>query len=280
MQATGGPDDINIQQEQQELAELKKVVLGHFSAAPRTVTPFGSTTLSWSVTKPDVPLDIIIKLGVTPVAADGSETVSLLQTTTFDLSATSPHAAVQLSQTTVQVDSSSCQPFNIDAQQVISLIKTNVDGRFSSSDKFSLQGAGTQVTLGDGVANVSVPLTLSVPDWFDADMGIDAKLNISGGTSIIVSASSITANVNWSFFENLASLECGHFIQSGMSQLAQTLIADIIQAEMVPQLLQAANQLLSGNISTAQSNDPQHRTFALSLASLSSSGLTFTLCPK
>jgi hypothetical protein len=266
---------------QKERAELQKVVLHSFNANPLAVKTFGATALSWNVTLPtDSPFDMSVLLNGKDVAPIGNQTVNLLQTTVFTLSAATEHAGRQLRTLTVRVDASDCRAHTIDPFLITQPLKTEFDTRFGGSSKFSLRGNGTTVTLGDGTINIDVPLTINVPDWFDADMNINIQLAVSGGSRVLVTAPVVSADVSWSFFENLLSLGCGDLVQSGMTQMAQAFLSDIVNSELVPKVTQAITDQVNGFITSLQTADPQHRTYVMTLLVLSGGGLTFTACPK
>jgi len=265
---------------QLERAELAKVRLDSFEAAPATVKTFGAARIAWSVTKPDSPFDIAIQLNGQPVAASGITSVSLIQSTTYALDAVTAHAARQLGQRTVRVDSSACMSHNFDPILIASPLKTQFDALFGGSGQFSLRGGGTTVTLGAGVIDIAAPLTIHVPDWFDAAMNVAIRLAVYGGAAVEVSAPTVTADVEWSFFANLASLECGQFIQRGMAQMAQAFLTEIVATQLVPQVRQTATSMIGSAIAMIEAADPQKRTFVLTLVALGTNGLTFTACPK
>jgi hypothetical protein len=168
----------------------------------------------------------------------------------------------------------------IDAFPITQTLKTNFDARFSGSSQFSLRDGKTQVTAGDGVLSISAPLTINVPNWFDADMNIAIQLAVSGGFQVVVSAPVVNVDVSWSFFENLASLGCGEAIQSGMSQMAQAFLRSIVDAEVIPAVTQAITGQVAEFVKSLQDADPQRRAYAMTLLTLSPNGLRITACPR
>jgi len=76
-------------------------------------------------------------------------------------------------------------------------VKAQADNsRFSGSAKFSLRGDGTAITLGSGTIGIDVPLTLNLPDGFDADMSIDLQLAMASRKplSVVVTRTSVSVN--------------------------------------------------------------------------------------
>jgi hypothetical protein len=263
-----------------EREALKGVVLRSFAVDPRKVKTFGTVTVSWNVTVPKSPFDISIVLNDETVAPIGNTSRTVVQSTTFTLTAATEHAARRLRTFTVQVDESDCRSKTIEPFPITQPLKAEFDQRFRSSRKFTLKENGTEVTLGEGTINIHVPLELNVPHWFNADMEIFIQLAVHVGLPIIVTAPRVSASVSWTFFENLASVGCGHFIQSGMTQMAETFLADIVSAELVPKVAQAVNDEVDKFKSTLQTEDPAQREYSLTVLVLSTSGLKFTCCPR
>src|SRR2546421_4645452 len=164
------PVDPNVVKKEQ--AALKKVTLKSFTANPRTVKTFGSTTLSWNVTVPESEFDIFVKLNDEVVAPTGSKAQALLQTTSFRLSASTENAGRLLRTVSVTVDASECKAKLLDAFVITQLIKTTFDQRFRGSSKLKLRDGGTEVTLSDGTISIGVRLEIEVPNWFNANMNI------------------------------------------------------------------------------------------------------------
>ncbi len=272
------PVDPELVKKEQE--ELKKVVVHSFTANPRTVKTFGTTTVSWKVTVPDSLFDIAITLNGEAVEPIGSRSFSLPQTRLFRLSASTEHAGRLLRQITVQVDQSECDSKLVEAFPIIQLLKTTFNNRFSGSSKFKLKDDGTQVTLSDGTISIGIPLELEVPDWFNADMIIGIQLSVLAGLPVKVASKSVTVDVRWGFFEHLASLFCTGFVQSGMEQIAREFMEDIVKAELVPALSDGFTKQVEAFITALQDADPRHRTYILTGLVVSSAGLTITACPK
>jgi hypothetical protein len=266
---------------QKERDELKKVVLHSFTANPPNVKTLGSVALAWNVTLPPVsPFDIQVKLNGQDVDPIGSATRTLLQTTPFTLSAATDHAGRQLRTLTVHVDGAECRTQTTDPFAITQPLKTEFDKRFTGSSAFKLSGNGTSVTLGNETINISVPLTINVPDWFDADMSITIQLKVIDASPVTVIAPIVSADVSWSFFENLASLGCGHFVESGMTKMAEAFLGQIVQTELIPVVRKGLTDVIASFEASLKAADPGHRTFALGAFVLSPAGLKITACPK
>lgn len=275
----GNGTDIELQKEEREL--LKQVTLEKFTATPKTIPTFGSVTLTWEVTLPEDPVfDITITLNKEAVAPTGSRSKTLSQSTPFILSAVTEHAGRLLRALNVTVDHSECQTRLVEASLISSILKSEFDSRFSGSNRFSLRGDGTEVTLGSGAIMIHVPLTINVPDWFDADMSIDIQLSMVPGKPLGIAVSQTSVSVNWTFFENLLSLGCGNLVESGMEQMAQAFMRNIAEVEIAPEIQKQFIEQVNGFLTSLKNADPAHREFSATALILSPAGFSITGCPK
>lgn len=280
----GGPVNGDLVKLEREL--LAQVVLEKFTVTPKTVPTFGSVTLAWEVTLPNAPaFDITISLNTIfnkqAVEPKGTLTRTVSQSTTFTLAAVTEHAGRTLKSLTVNVDRSDCKSTIIaDAFVITSILKTAFDSRFTGSDRFSLRGDGTEVVLGNGTITVHVPLTINVPDWFDADMSIDLQLAMAPGKPLHVRVSQTSVSVNWTFFENLLSLGCGSLVEGGMEQIATEFMRNIAEVEVAPEVEKQFIDQVNGFLKSLKDSDPAHREFLLTALILSPAGFNITACPK
>ena len=178
------------------------------------------------------------------------------------------------------MDHGECQTRLLEASLIAGILKQQFDSRFTGNSRFSLKGDGTAVTLGSGVININVPLTINVPDWFDADMSIDLQLGMAGGTPLSVVVNQTNVSVSWSFFENLLSLGCGNLVESGMEKMAQAFMQNIAESEVAPKIQQQFIDQVNSFLSSLKSADPDHREFLPTALILSPTGFSIMGCPK
>jgi hypothetical protein len=265
-------------------AAIPGVMVRRFTVTPEAVETGGAATVAWTVTVPDNNLVIELKLNGQLIGTFGQKTfTNLTQTTDFLLSASTEREEVLLRRLRVRVDTPDCQWASpIDPFVITQQLKVEFDRRFSGNSDFSLRGTGTLVTLGTGTINIDVPVSIHVEDWFNADMDVAIKLSVAGGGGFPVGVLSrgVSLNVSWTFFEHLASLGCTTFVESGMSQLGQVLMANIVNSELVPQVARAFNEKVNEVLADKQELDPQHRTYVLTFFELSADGARFKVCPQ
>ena len=161
-------------------------------------------------------------------------------------------------------------------------LKVEFDQRFSGNSHFSLRGTGTAVTLDIDTIDIAVPVTIEVEDWFNADMDIAIRLSVQGGggSPVLVLSRGVSLDVSWTFLEHLPSLGCTTFVEDGMSQLGQALMANIVESELVPGVARAFNDKINVVLADMQAQDPQHRTYVLTFFELSADGARFKVCPQ
>ena len=279
----GGGDPLQLIKKEREA--LKKVVLHSFTVNPLTVKPFGTVTASWNVTLPtDTPFAMFVELNGKAVPAIGSQSFVVNQQTVFALVAAisdDPTVARQLRQWTVHLDSSECHAESFPASVIATPLKDQFDKIFSGSDKFTLKDGGTIVTPGSDQINIDVPLTISVPDWFDADMEVTIQLTIAGASKVFVGDPIVHADVHWSALSNWLSLGCTDAVGDGMSQMAQVFLEQIVSAQLIPLISQGLNDQVNSFTASLKASDPSQRTYVLtSLTYSGTTGLTISACPQ
>jgi hypothetical protein len=267
-------------------AASQGVVVRKFTVTPDAVETGDGVTVSWDVTLPDTPAEMQLMLNGQVVTTIGHQSfTNLTRTTVFTLSVVIDGAETRLLLRGVRVDPKDCQWDSIDPIIIKASLKPEFDARFSGSSQFSLRGTGTVVTLDNGHITIAVPVTIKADPWFDADMDVTIRLAVvqigtSAGSPIRIFAPQVSLDVSWTFFENLASLGCGVFVENGMSKIGQAFLANIVDAELVPKVAQGFNDQVNRAIDSLEKADPQHRTYVLSFMELSSQGLRLKLCPQ
>src|SRR5580693_5643640 len=115
-----------------------------------------------------------------------------------------------------------------------------MDAGFSGGGNFTLKDGGSTVTAGaNGLVDIHVPITIDVPDWFDADMDIHIELMISGADGhVFVAAPVVDPTASFSLASNLASLGCSDAVSTGMTKMAYAYLERIVDNELRPAITQ------------------------------------------
>jgi hypothetical protein len=111
------------------------------------------------------------------------------------------------------------------------------------------------------------------------DIAIKLEVQGGGGHPVFVLSRGVSLNVSWSFLEHVPSLGCTAFVESGMSQLGQAFMKNIVESEVVPKVKQAFNDHVDKFIKEVQDTDPQHRTYVLASFYLRPETMGFKVCP-
>jgi hypothetical protein len=274
---------------QPEKDALNQVKVNSFTVVPTAVSPFGTVTATWDVTIPESQFDITLALHNQPVGATGTKTFTLsTQSDSFALTAVIndpplPFASRILKTIRVAVNSGGCQDQDLPASVVTVPLKETLDSVFASSDNFTLKDGGSVVTAGsDGLVDIHVPLTIDVPDWFDADMDIHIQLTITGADGhVFVAAPVVDPQVNFSLLSNLLSFGCTDAIGTGMTKMAYAFLERMVDDELRPRVEQAIVDQVNSFLGSLQNNDPQKRIFFMSTLFFSAArGLIITGCPQ
>lgn len=283
---TDDPPELN----KKKLEALKKVTSFTFGVVPLKVKIHGTVTATWNVTIPPISqtngFDIVIVLNGVAVPPSGSKTFTVSNNTTFSLSAAiADDLQVQriLKSQPVIVDTSDCHAQNFPTSLVTNPLKDALDGSFGGSSKFQFRDPGkTQLTVGNASLDIQIPLTLNVPNWFDADMDIHVQLTIGGRDGVIVvTAPVVNASVDWSLLSDILSVGCTSAVASGMTQLAQVFVEQIVDAQIRPAVKKGLESLVGLAVASAQGLDPQHRPYAMTTMVFSrTSGIVITSCPQ
>jgi hypothetical protein len=282
----GDPPDLH----KAERAALQKVTRFNISASPSHIAIGGTTTVTWSVTIPDISVtnfEIIVLLNGQTVAASGSQSFTLHQTTNFSLVAAiadDPSIGRLLHQTTSYIDTSSCVTVPLRTTVLTDPIKDTLDSIFSAGGgqvSFRDGDAKTQITPGNASLDIAVPLSLNVPDWFDADMDIHVVMTIGGSNGFLVAqATTIEANVDWSLLSDILSLGCSTAVSAGMSKLAEVFVNEIVSTQFVPAVKNGLQQIVDFAISSVQANDPSGAKYSMHVMTFSpATGINITVCP-
>jgi len=273
---------------QAEKDALNKVKLNSFTVVPAKVDPYGTVTATWNVTVPNTQFDITISLNGQEVANTGSKTFTVAQRTNFTLAAgindpPLPLAARILKSVIVLVNTSDCQETGVSAATFTAKLKDAMDAAFSGGGNFSLKDGGSTVTAGDaGLVDIHVPITIDVPDWFDADMDIHIELTLSGADGhVFVAAPVVDPTASFSGLSGVLSGGCSDAVSTGMTKMAYAFLERIVDNELRPAVTQQIEDQLNQFTAFLGNNDPQHRTFAMtSLIFSANEGLLITACPQ
>jgi hypothetical protein len=283
-------DPADKDQAKKERAALNKVKLRSFTATPTSVHAFGKSTLQWDVSIPPSG-DPLIQIGVflddVAVSATGSTTVSPSVTKTFHLAAAGELVKRELGTVQVAVDFGTCQVQDLAAGVLGALMKTQIDNTFSGSPDLKLKDGGATVALGNFSVNISIPLEIEVPDWFNADMDIALKFSLFAAdrdpgpgvnVRVLASLDDASVDVSWSILSHLLSLGCTGVVQEALSKQAEVFLNNLMGPGMADQLRLAVQSDVDTRLAALNANHPPH-PFRLHSMTVSDVGISYRFCP-
>lgn len=249
-----------------------------FTAHPSQVAPFGTTTLSWEVKAPPslhLP-HVTLVIGGQEQGLSGSANFTVIRDTEFGLTAKTELVDRMIRSLLVTVDESVCKTGSISGDLIVNLLTGTLRQQFPGDHQVSLRSSGINVTLGDATISIVIPLALNIPNWFDAamDISIEVVVGLGAGGTVLVRASKVDVHVDWTWVQDIAG--CTEFGQ----KIAQAFMTEIVNNQLVPGIAQPLISQVQELASSAQMSDPQHRNFVLTSLTLTSDGITFTVCPR
>jgi hypothetical protein len=223
-------------------------------------------------------VDIGVYLEGQSVPAVGSQTVSPPASKTYHLEAKGELVGRSLGQVTVMVDFGECETTTIPADWIAAAVKSQVETFLVGSSQITLRDEGTSVTLGDYSLTASVPLNVSVPDWFDATMDITLQFSLFATTHVMATIDNIDVDVSWSILDHLASLGCTGVVQAGMEIVSKSFIQTLIGAQLANQLAATFQSQLNNAVAALDASHPGHG-FKFQSMGVNEQGVTFRICP-
>jgi hypothetical protein len=248
----------------QELDFIQTIQVLSFTANPNRVQPFGKTTVSWDVKLPAGSHPAVaLQVGGRPVGLTGSTTFTVSADAEFDLTAsmTVIKQAV-LSSVQVTLDGSSCRAESFPASVLTVPIQDGITAAFTGH----LAGTVQVGPPGDGGS-----LPIQIPIEGGLNVSLDLSIGQGNNQQVAVFRDSVDASVN----SGIDPEGCGDKVKS----VAIAFMTHIVDNELVPQIAKTLNDQIQQIEASASSGDRFHRQFALTAFSLSSNGISFTLCP-
>jgi hypothetical protein len=257
-----------------------------FTANPPSIRQFESTTLAWSVKLP-TQLHGIIKVGVgsqISASTTGSVVVSPLTNTDFHIVVETPIVSRAIGLCTVEVDTSGCQPpQGISAATINASVLENAQSSFADGSQVSLRGT-TSTKAHSGGLDITIPLAISVPDWFDATLDITMAIDVGmdGMPPHAVSKvvlRNLDVDFDWAWYSDVLSLGLTDLASTVANHVAQPLLEHIAEYEVVPQIKSGFDSFVASEAAAAQNLDPTHRAYVLTEFGCDTMGVEFQLCP-
>lgn len=279
--AHGGNGDVTITAQEIERAfQALGTLPATLTANPSTVQPFGSTVLSYAVTRPPTfTYPLALKLaGQSVPGLSGSESIAIAQTTTatFALLGVIPLPEApngiltsrDLATATVEVDAAQCKQGTIPWVGVTSTIRSTLEQMLQGS-AFSAPSPPT-VSVTGGVLSIDATVKAS-------DGSLEAKVSLGlgqDGGMVVAEGVTVTVHVDASWAADLTGCT------SAVQEVSQAFVGVLVDNLLVPGLLQQISAQIAAVATQAAAADPHHRSFALTaMTTTDPDNIIFTVCP-
>lgn len=174
--------------------------------------------------------------------------------------------------------SSNCKPESLPSAVITGPLITKLNQAFSGNNQYSIQSQGIAVAAGDGVVNITIPLSLDVPDFFDANMNITIQLAISGTSTVNVTAPVVDAKVSWGTEATVLSADLTAILGDALSEFATAFMQHIVSAEVIPPIVDGIDSEVQSFIAGLEGGSVLHQSYVLTSVTFSSDGLGITVC--
>jgi hypothetical protein len=258
-------------------AILEEVALKSFTATPGTIRPFETAALQWKVEGPEL---ATVFLNNKPVPPDGSETVELVATTTYMLSAKALAASKVLGQRTISVDMDECSEGVISKGIFEHNVQEQVHERIPTSGKVKRRAAAaihyTRANL-----NINIPLRVEVPKFFDADTDIrvDYKFTNTFGDEADVRLGDVEVDIDLGTGAVILGTLAGLLFKSGATILVVEQVVESVLKEFIRGFVARP---LEGELEKALENAARQICGSKRVRSIfyDDAGIQITCCPE
>jgi len=141
------------------------------------------------------------------------------------------------------------------------------------------------VTFGDFSINIFIPLSISIPNWFDATMDVTMKFTLFETFGpffplgkVQCGLSDVSVDVSWGLLSHVLSFGCTGIVQAALEIEAKAFL-EMIGSQLAIQAANAFEVEQQQRISFLNANDPQHRHFKQHSMRVSAAGVSFVSCP-
>lgn len=276
-------------EEMREIQLLAEAVLVSFTATPNPFAPFGHAKLAWNITMPTtvipgVHIEVHISgLGDQAFDPKGSRPVAPYNGTTYALWLRTPLASRPLGTVNLAVDFSTCKSFAGLLGNFSAIVRGQANQAFPTGGRVRLRGGGTAIDIGINSFVADIPLTVSVPDWFDPDVDVSLGFSVSSQNGQVrVSHDFTRTEVSFGTVSAVASLGCSAVVASALETQSDGFLSGFIGPVLAQRLQDAINDDLRRSLDLLNHSVPPppvpYKFYDLTLTA--TDGLNYRLCPE
>jgi len=270
-----------------EIQMLAEAVLLSFTAIPNPLAPFGHATLAWNIAMPTtvipgVHIEVHLSgVGDQVVDPKGSRPVAPFDGTTYALSLRTPLAARQLGTLDLAVDFGACKSIPGFLGNFAAIVRGQANGAFPAGGQLALRGSGASVDIGFNSFVADIPLTVSVPHWFDPEVNVSLGFSVSSQTGEVrVTHDLAETDVSFGAASSALSAGCSAFVASAIEQVSNGFLSGFIGPVLAQRLQDGINLDVKNNLDLLNNSVPAppvpYKFYDLTLTV---DGLNYRLCP-
>jgi hypothetical protein len=274
-------------EEFREIQLLAEAGLVSFTATPNPLKPFGHATLAWDVTMPTtvipgVHVEVhLYGVGNQLVDRKGRQVVAPYGDTSYTLLLRTPLASRQLGTLDLAVDFGSCRSISTASIIVEAIVKLEAEKPFPAGGQVTLRRNGSSVDIGFNSFVVDIPLTASVPNWFDPDVDVSLGFNVFAQDGHVrVTYATVKTNVSFGTASSILSAGCSAAVAAALEAQSDGFLSQFIGPEvakkMESELTAKVNETLDG---LNHSVPPPPVPYRLYDITLTVEGLSYRFCP-
>lgn len=274
------PDEVK------QIELLNGAVLNSFTATPNPMPPYGETKLQWDITMPTTVLigvhpEVHLSDGVGDTVVDptGQEIVTPYGDQDWSITLKTPKASRYMGTVSVTVDLGTCTSVEIGSVLVIAEIKSQAQSPFPAGGQIALRGGGATVDIGSNSFVVDLPLTASVPNWFDADVDVSMGFSIWAKDGVLQASNDFaTTKVSPGWLSTVLSVGCASAVADGVEATSDGFLNNFVGGAIAQNMVDAVQAQIDDKLAgiNASSTVGPYKFYDLSLTP---DVMTFWFCP-
>lgn len=270
-----------------EIQMLAEAVLVSLTATPNPFAPFGRTTLAWDITMPTtvipgVQIEVHLSgVGDQVVEPEGDQLVAPYDSATYALYLRTPLAARQLGTVNLAVDFGMCQSVPGFQGEFVPIARTQANNAFPGGGQLRLRGIGASIDTGYNSFVADIPLTVSVPNWFDPDVDVSMGFSVfSQNGTIHVTHDLAETEVSFGAASSTLSVGCSALVASAIEQVSDGFLSWFVGPVIAQRLQDGIIQDVNDNLDRLnKSNPPPTVPYKFYDLTLTIDGLNYRFCP-
>jgi hypothetical protein len=270
-----------------EIQLLAEAVLVSFTATPNPLAPFGRATLAWEIAMPTTVIPgvhVEVHLdgpGDETVAPQGSQVVAPYGEASYGLALRTPLATRALGTVDLAVDFGACASLDTAAILFTAAVTSQANDAFPAGGQVTLRGSGASVDIGYDSFVVDIPLTASVPNWFDPDVDVSLGFSVSSQNGqLIVTHDFAKTTVSFGAASSALSVGCSAAVAAALEAQSDGFLTGFIGPVIAGRIAAALTDDLNTKLGLLNHSDPPPAVpFRFYNVVLTTDGLTYRFCP-